>query len=378
MRAAEDMKSVKGFRRALALGLAGALWAGTSIVHAISWDGGITAVYQYPDDDRVDDELTGSADLIATIPRTGGEWLIYVEASTTPQAGAVSALYPTANADAGSVIDRDGDGGVQISELNYTFRLDGDRTLMVGLIDPSAWLDRSRATNDENQHFVNGSFVNNATIEFPDYTLGGVVRWIGNDNRPEVTLVAASSDGLADVPDRSYQDLLDIGDDQRGGFLAGGASWLRDHWSTRLGAWVRTDDHTRLDDPEKTSSNYGAYGVLGWQANGHVLNARIGLANDRVSVASGFMALAYERQTRWGLFGAGVARSFLSDEFTEEGLADTTDAEIFFRVPVAGRRGHVTPSIQYLENPGFDASGARAGTEAIVAGVRFRWNLAAP
>lgn len=362
-------------RRVIITVLAGFLSTGPSQADDVSWEGGITAVYQYPDDDRVDDELTGSADLFVTIPQAGGEWLIYVEASTVPEAGTVSAIYPTANADAGSVINSDGDGGVQISELNYTFRLKGRRTLMVGLIDASAWLDRSRAANDENQRFINGSFVNNATIEFPDYTLGGVVRWLADENRPEMTLVVASSDGLADLPDRSYQDLLDIGDDERGAFLAAGASWLRENYTARLGAWVRTDDHANLRDPDKTAMNYGVYSVLGWQASGHVLNARVGVANDSVSVASGFVALAYQRQTAWGLFGAGIARSWLSEEFRQADLADTTDVEVFFRIPVVGRKAHLTPSIQYLENPGFDASGARASTDAIVASVRLRWDF---
>lgn len=342
---------------------------------AVTWEGGITGVYQYPDEERTDDEITASADLFVTIPRASGEWFIYIEAATTPDANAVSALYPTANADAGSVLDGDGDGGIQVSELNYTFRLEGRRSLMVGLIDPSAWLDRSRATNDENQHFINGSFVNNATIEFPDYTLGGVMRWRADDNRPEVTLIAASSDGLADLPDRSYQDLFNIGEEERGAFLAGGASWLRERYSLRLGAWLRTDDHPELSDPEDTAMNYGAYGVAGWQSGGHVLNARVGVANESVSVASGFLALAYERQTRWGLFGAGIARSFLSDHLQEAPLSDTTDAEVFFRVPVAGGNAHVTPSIQYVENPGFDASGTRASTDVLIAGVRLRWNF---
>ena len=169
----------------------------------IAWAGGVTAVYQLADDDRVDPELTASADLFITIPRTAGEWLVYIEASTSPAKNDVSSVYPTANADAGSVLNEDGDGGIQISELNYTFRLNEDRSLMVGLINPSAWLDRSRIANDENQHYLNGSFKNNATIDFPDYTFGGVFRWPGSKSRPEIALVISSSDGKADVPDRS-------------------------------------------------------------------------------------------------------------------------------------------------------------------------------
>ena len=145
--------------------------------------GVVTAVYQEADDNRVDEEWSASLDIFGTLRHGNGEWLIYIEGSTAPDDNGVSSRYPTANADAGSVIDRDGDDSVQISEFNYTFALKPGRTLMLGIIDPSGWLDRSRAANDENLHFLNGSFVNNATIEFPDYTPGAVLRWLGDGRK---------------------------------------------------------------------------------------------------------------------------------------------------------------------------------------------------
>ena len=263
----------------------------------VSWEGGVTATFQYADDDRVDPEFTASADLFATIARSRGEWFFYIEGSTAPDRNGVSSLYPTANADAGSVLNRDGDGGLQISEANYTFFLDNQSSLMVGLIDPSAWLDRSRITNDENTHFLNGSFVNNATIEFPDYTLGGVMRWQQADRRPELTFVIASSDGIGDLPDRSYQDLLKLTAEERGAFVGFGAGWLREATSFRLGAWLRTDDHTVSGQPGESDRNYGAYSVLGWRRGSHAVNLRVGVANRDVSVATFFAAAAYQRKT---------------------------------------------------------------------------------
>ena len=162
----------------------------------IAWEGGITAIYQHADDSRAEAEVTASADLFATLAMGSGEWLMYIEASTSPGSDSVSAFYPTVNGDARSVLTRHGDGGIQISEFNYTFRSANDRSLMVGLIDPSGWLDRGRIANDENQHFLNGSFVNNATIEFPDYALGAVYRTPGRGHRPEVTIVVSGSDGM--------------------------------------------------------------------------------------------------------------------------------------------------------------------------------------
>ncbi len=339
----------------------------------VNWEAGITTAFQASDDDRVDSELTASADLFVTIPKSNGEWLIYFEASTVPDDDSISSLYPTANADAGSVLNRDGDGGVQISELNYTFFLDNSRTLMFGLIDPTAWLDRSRIANDENLHFLNGSFVNNATIEFPDYTLGGVFRWLGNDARPEFTVVVASSDGIADLPDRSYQDLLSLTANERAAFLGAGASWLHKRSSIRLGAWLRTGDHAVAGSPGEFERNYGMYAVLGWQDGSNALNFRVGLANEAVSVATQFAAIAYERDTPIGLLGIGVSRTALTNRFRRAPLENGTDAEIFLRIPIGESDGHLTPSIQFVENPGFDTSGATQSSSAVVASIRFHW-----
>ena len=340
----------------------------------ISWEGGVTTTYQYADDDRVDPEFTASADLFATIPRSRGEWFFYIEGSTSPDRNGVSSLYPTANADAGSVLNRDGDGGLQISEANYTFFLDKQSTLMFGLIDPSAWLDRSRITNDENTHFLNGSFVNNATIEFPDYTLGGVLRWEQSANRPEMTFVIASSDGIADLPDRSYQDLLNLTANERAAFVGFGAGWLREATTFRLGAWLRTGDHAVFGAPGESDQNYGAYGVFGWQSGSNAINFRMGFANQDVSVATFFSALAYQRESRFGLFGLGLARTGLSNSFRQADLVNVTAAEMFFRVPLGGDHGHITPSIQLVENPGFDTSGSTNPSSAIVFGLRFHWS----
>ncbi|MBT8090055.1 MAG: carbohydrate porin [Gammaproteobacteria bacterium] len=341
----------------------------------LTWEGGVTSVLQDSDDDRVESELTASADFFITLPRSNGEWFFYVEASTSPDDDGVSSIYPTANADAGSVLDQDGNSHVQVSEIHYTFHMQDDRRLMVGLVNPSAWLDRSRITNDENTHFLNGNFKNNATIEFPDYTLGAVMRWLGSESRPEISLVVASSKGISDLPDRSYQELLDISADGRGAFVGADAKWLRDRTTFRLGAWVRTEDYPVSSNPGESEKNYGLYGVLGWHDAGSALNLRLGLANKDVSVATQFAAIAFERSTPIGLLGLGVSKTRISNSFLQGDLDDVAAAEAFLRVPIGDSNGQVTPSVQYVENPGFDVSGPTSSFSAVVAGVRIHWSF---
>lgn len=357
--------------------LAALVISSLGIAHAdqVILQGGVTTIMQDSDDSRVGSELTASADLVITMPRSKGEWLLYIEASSTPDSNGVSALYPTANADAGSVLNQDGDGGVQISEFNYTFHLEGDRRLSVGLVNPSAWLDRSRISNDENTEFTNGSFTNNATIEFPDYTLGAVMRWLGSTARPEVSLVIAGSDGIADLPDRSYQDLLNLSADDRGAFVGADAKWLRNQASIRLGAWLRSEDHEVIGRPGEFEANYGVYGVLGWHAGHNAMNFRLGMANEDVSVATRFAAASYQRSTGMGLLGLGLASTRIANSFRQADLDDVTSAEVFLRIPVGEGSAQITPSIQYVENPGFDTSGETLSSSAIVAGVRFHWSF---
>lgn len=87
------------------------------------------------------------------------------------------------------------------------------------------------------------------------------------------------------------------------------------------------------------------------------------------------MSVAYERETRFGVFGVGIARTWLSDDIRRANLDDATGAEIFYRIPLAGDAVHLTPSIQHVENPGFDASGATLDSQALVFGIRLCWIL---
>ena len=355
--------------------LAGTLVCSGASANDVSWEGGVTAAYQHADDSRAASELTVSADLFATLEMGRGEWLMYIEGSTTPKSTGVSAFYPTVNGDAGSVLTEDGDGGIQVSEFNYTFRLESEHSLMLGLIDPSAWLDRGRIANDENQQFLNGSFVNNATIEFPDYTLGAIYRAPARGRRPGVTVVVSGSDGITDLPDRAYQDLLDFNEDGRGAFVSAGANWLSGTSSWRIGAWVRTDDHAVAGSETNEDKNYGAYAVYGWQSGSNALNLRAGFANSDVSVASEFFAIAYQRKSRYGHFGIGAAHTGISSGFQTGTRDSAIDSEIYFRIPVLNGKGHVTPSVQYVEAPGFDADAAVPGSSAVVTGIRFHYSF---
>jgi hypothetical protein len=188
----------------------------------LRFEGGITAVHGRETGGGQHD-TAASGDLFAFLPVSNGEWMLYIEAATATSANSLFNVYPKSNADAGSAQDGNSGARIQISELNYRWAINDRNALTVGQIDPSAHLDRSRIANNENSHFFGASFVNNPSIEFPDYSLGLMYRRTGDAKIPEITAILSSSDGLADNPGRSYRELIDISEAGKGIFMGLGA-----------------------------------------------------------------------------------------------------------------------------------------------------------
>lgn len=350
----------------LVMFLSGA-WADTSDMVV---EGGLTGVYQQETGGSGHDS-EASADLFVHVPTGGGEWLLYLEAATGTSADSIFNLYPEINSDAGTAADSQGGSRVQISELNFRWDVSEGHHLTLGEIDPSAHLDRSRIANDENAHFLGTSFVNNPTIAFPDYALGMMYRLDRTPDTPEITAIVSGSDGLADNPGRSYQELVDLAGQGKGIFLALGSRWAIDDTRIGIGGWYRTDDHPVLDDPASIQHNYGVYALYGWQAGNNGVSLRAGAANSAVSPAAYFLGAAYEGVTRIGAFGAGVGKIYQSSRLSSPTTDDTLQVETFLRVPLLSEQSHITFSLQYVENSGFDASDANIDSRALIAAIRL-------
>lgn len=338
-----------------------------------AFEGGVTAVFQHADDRRVEDEVVASLDLVATLPAGPGEWTLYVEGNTTPRTRGVSSVLPGANADAGTALDVDGDGRLQVSELHYALNgTDGRWTL--GLFDPKGFLDTSAVANDEATQFLGAPLVNNPTIKFPDYTPGIVYAREAQGTIPGFTLAFTSSNGLADNEDRSYSELFSVGQEGKGVFAAAELLWGGQDTALQLGAWVNSADHERWDG-SGTASNYGLYGVLYWPLVGGTVGARIGLANPDVAEAENFVSLAWEYPADRGMIGIGIARAGVSDEFraTNPGnIGALTQAEVYTRLDV-WKDLQITPSIQFIRNSGFFRSEEGFDRSAVVAGLRVNY-----
>ena len=203
-----------------------------------NFNGGVTAVSLHSTSTPPDDDQTLSADLYLQYRGRRGNWFVYVEGNSSLDPDAASTLLVEANADAGTALDPDRNGRIQISELNYRTGLDDGAFLTVGLLDASGYLDRTRITNDENVQFLGASFVNNPTIAFPDYTLGMVYERPSDGLRPQLNAVVASSNGLADNPNLSYSQLLRLTDSDDGAFAANRGRGQGSRLKPRQSVWA--------------------------------------------------------------------------------------------------------------------------------------------
>lgn len=334
----------------------------------IAVEAGTTVVAQGASDSDVDAELTASFDLLTTMPAGPGKIVVYAEGNTTPPSGGVSSLLEEANGDAGSALDRDDNGRLQISELHYIQSLNSHGAVELGLLDTTGSLDTNDVANDETSQFLAGPLVNNPSIEFPDYTLGGIYNHELNENLA-FNLALTSSNGLGDNPKRSYSQLFDVGDDGKGVFAAAEAGWRIAEYTLRAGTWLNSADHDKLDGSSGSEDNYGVYANIdGGIGNGH-WNIRLGAANEEVSQTARFASFAVDFPLGISTVGLGVAHSWLSDDETTADLDDSTLVELYARFDVWDELS-LTPSVQWLKNSGFDASNTAYDDSLMVYGLR--------
>jgi hypothetical protein len=324
---------------------------------ALDWS--VTGVLQAADDDDADPDATGSFDMVGHRRQGAGLWLMQIEGSTGENSGRVSGQFPLSNGDAANAVDEDGDGRVQLSQINYT-REDDTYSFAAGLVDPSCYLDLSQFANDETQNFLATPFINNLSIAFPDYTLGGGLH-LHREDGLGATFFVSSSNGLGDNDNASYSNLIDVTDSGKGVFAA--AELVREGERTyRLGIWANTRDFENLDNPEGTGSNYGVYGLAEGTSRALDWNVRVGAANPDVSEIALFAALATEFPL--GRSTAGLAVSYLrgsGDLASDSSNAVFAEASIHIDI---GKRLRATPLVQWTHNDSFTSR------DALIAGLR--------
>ncbi len=327
---------------------------------ALDWS--VTGVSQASNDDAADPDATGSFDAVGHMRAGPGFLFVQAEGSTGENRGRVSGQFPLSNADAATAVDEDGDGRVQLSQVNYTL-VNETFEFATGLLDPSCYLDFSDIANDETRDFLAQPFTNNLAIAFPDYTLGGAVH-LHLDQALGLTLFLSSSNGLGDNDKASYSNLVDITESGKGAFAA---AELTAHGALnyRLGVWVNSRDFENLDNPDDTDNDYGIYGSLESDARPLRWNIRIGAANPNVSETAGFAAATMTFPL--GEHAAGLAVSY---QHAADDLDGDSDYAVFTEALLhidVGEKLRFTPLLQWTHNDSFTSN------DALIAGLRVTY-----
>ncbi|MBL7223825.1 MAG: carbohydrate porin, partial [Candidatus Brocadiae bacterium] len=160
--------------------------------------------------------------------------------------------------------DADSTGGhdLQFSEYFYEHTFGGGLlSLRLGKMDATRDLDTNAYANDECCQFLNGAFVNNPTVPFPDYALGvlAIVRPVEG-----FYLAATALDAEAEGC-KSGRDTLLGGDPQwflaaeAGVEVALPAGEKALPGTYRVGLWRDPLNYERLDNGREESSEWGLY-----------------------------------------------------------------------------------------------------------------------
>ncbi|MEQ8330432.1 MAG: hypothetical protein RH859_08235 [Longimicrobiales bacterium] len=324
---------------------------------------------QATDASGVRSEVIGSIDVFADVALGSVVLHAYVEAGTTPFSGGVFGAVPEANAVGGTALDADGTGRVQVSELRLAVPLSPRATAHVGLMDVTGFLDVSRIANDENVYFLGAPFVNNPTIAFPDYVLGGALETaIPGREDTRMALVLTSSAGLADNPGASYSDLIDVTAPGKGVFLGGRIRWASPRGHVSAGAWLDASDNPRLGGASGAEAGHGAFLVGGIDRGSHSVSARLGVADEAVAPVHRFVGMTYLWASGDDAVGLALGRSSPSSRLAD--APATAHGEVFLRRHFLGET-FATLSVQRIHDAGLFGGSATSPARLWVAGLRL-------
>ena len=128
-----------------------------------------------------------------------------------------------------------------------------------------------------------------------------------------------------------------------------------------------------LDNPNESEANYGVYLNTDHAFTYMKINFRLGLANQNVSAAAGYIGLAMETSVNSHTLGAALGQTVVSDKAGPE-TGNTSQAEIYMRFSLAENL-HITPDVQYIINSGFDSSSSEFDTHVMVYSMRAGYSF---
>jgi porin len=251
--------------------------------------------------------------------------------------------------------------------------------------------DCSAYANDETTQFLNGALINNPTIPFPDYGLGVAIHYnpVGS-----WYVSAAAADAQADIRETGFRTTFHNQDYFFYIFETGITPQLSSangplQGAYRAGLWY--------DPQPKANSDYADAGKnyrddVGFyltceqmlikenddlqDSQGLGVFLRYGYANSKRNDVANFWSFGFQYQGLLkgrddDVLGVGFAQGIFSDDASTTYTDDYENAlELYYSAQITPWLA-VSPSIQYIANPGGD----QAASDAIVFGVRAQMSF---
>jgi len=285
--------------------------------------------------------------------------------------------------------DAIGDRAIDLVECFYQGPLfTRSLTLMVGKIDFTAVFDTSAYANDETTQFLNGAFVNNPTIPFPDYSAGVVLNWSPTDSW---YIMGGAADAQADRRETGLNTAFHDEDyflfifelglqhelDCPNGPLPG---------TYRLGFWNDPQPKANSDGTKNYRDDAGFYATCDQMlvrenndrddAQGLGAFFRYGYAPSKTNDIANFWSVGFQYLGPFegrdeDVFGVAFAQGFFSDRASTTYTNDYESAvELYYNARLSSQL-NISPSIQYIAEPG----GNSAVSDSVVVGVRAQMSF---
>jgi len=284
----------------------------------------------------------------------------------------------------GTNADAIGNENIIVKELYYRVWLFDDKLeLMIGKIDFTGYFDAIEYANDEVTQFLNGAFVDNPAIPFPEYSLGIMATY---DFTDDLYLMGGVADAQADCRETGFRTAFH-GEDYFFYILEAGLKARYDSangpltGTYRVGLWNDPQPKANSDSVKSYRDDTGFYlsfDQLIYKENSEVEDTqglgtffRYGYADSKKNDLANFWSVGFQYQGLFegrddDVFAAAFGQGFFSDSASSTYPADYEAAiECYYSAQIAPWF-YVSPNIQYIKNPGGSASVG----DAVVLGIR--------
>jgi len=243
--------------------------------------------------------------------------------------------------------------------------------------------DCSSYANDETSQFLNNALINNPTIPFPDYGIGAILYW--NPIEWWYSSIGVA-DAQADARETGFRTTFGGEDYFFYIFETGVSPRLNSakgplHGLYRVGFWNDPQPKVNSDGAKNYRDDVGFYvccDQLLTKENsdpednqGFGTFFRYGYAPSKRNDITNFFSFGFQYQgiidgRDEDVLGFGFAQGIFSDSADTTYTDDYENAvELYYNAQVS-RWLNISPSIQYITNPG----GNQAGNDAVILGVR--------